>query len=90
MGLASQTLRKEVETSSKHLQKSKKLARKAKKENTGWHEQIDGSKAAEEDLLTERASSALHLCCQKCDRSLDLRQVPCHDKSQGALSRHII
>jgi len=52
--LASQALKKEVEASTKQLQKSRKQARKAKKENSGWHEQIDSSKAAVEDLLSER------------------------------------
>ena len=54
MALASQTHKREVDVCSKKLQKSRKQARKIRKENTGWHEQIENSKAAEEDLLTER------------------------------------
>lgn len=56
VALASQKPKLEVQMSTEQLQNSKKQARKAKKENSGWHEQMDTSKAAEEDLLTERAS----------------------------------
>jgi len=56
VALASQKPKHEVQMSTEQLQNSKKQARKARKENTGLHEQMDTSKAAEEDLLTERAS----------------------------------
>ena len=63
VALASQTHKKEVEVCSKKLQKSRKQTRKIRKENTGWHEQIESSKAAEEDLLTERVRLYLSSNC---------------------------
>ena len=63
MALASQTHKREVDVCSKKLQKSRKQARKIRKENTGWHEQIESSRAAEEDLLTERVRLHLSPSC---------------------------
>ena len=65
MALASQTHKREVDVCSKKLQKSRKQARKIRKENTGWHEQIESSKAAEEDLLTERVRLYLLSHCME-------------------------
>jgi hypothetical protein len=65
VALAGQKPKQEVQMSTEQLQNSKKQARKAKKENCRWHEQMNDSQAAEEDFLTERASSRIRHFVQR-------------------------